>query len=263
MGHIPLTVLCIWMEQFMSRRKYAGFNRSVIKAAGENWEDVRRSNSVLRRLERRRATRIEVKGYLAASKIAWKAAVLQQALTYRTIELAAGCAKMWNLGNVLCSILAARALLETISVTLDFEAKLQDHCKAKNFEEMDNLITTHTFATRDESLLAENPELEAKNVLTYIDRLEKTVPGIRKHYLSLSEWCHPNSYGHYFTFGSLNRDTGTVSFSKLKLHGKDLLNHILAVYLMVGLTESAVSRLDDLILKISNDHPAAFPVNQK
>jgi len=216
----------------------------------------------VRRLEKRRATKIEVAGPLAKSKIAWKAAVLQQALLYRTVELGSGCAKMWNFGNVLCSVLAARALLETIALAVDFEAKLQKYLDANDFEAMDNLITSHTFATRDEELLAEHPELDAKNVLTYIDRLETIIAGIRKHYLSLSEWCHPNGYGHYFTFGSLDRNTGTVSFSKRKLHGKDLLNHILAVYLMIGLVESVMNRLDALILKISQAHSAAFPLTK-
>jgi hypothetical protein len=157
--------------------------------------------------------------------------------------------------------LAARALLETIAVTLDFEAKLQEHHKTKNFEALDNLITSHTFATRDADFLAEAPELAAKSVLTYIDRLEPKMPLIRKHYESLSEWCHPNSHGHYFTFGSLNRATGTVHFSKRKLLGEGLLDHILAVYVMVGLIENAMDRMDVMILDISKAHAEAYPIN--
>lgn len=244
----------------MSRRKFAGFNRSVVKAAGENGKDVRRYNSALRRLEKRRTTKVDEAGPLAESQIAWKAAVLQQALLYRTIELGSGCTKMWNFGNVLCSVLGARALLETIAVIVYFEAKLQEHFKATDFEAMDHLITSHTFATRDDELFAEHPELEATNVLTYIKRLDTNLSGILKHYLSLSEWCHPNSYGHYFTFGSWDRNTGTVSFSKRKLHGKELLNHILAVCVMIGLVEAAMDRLDVLVRKISQAHSAAFPV---
>src|SRR6266849_1249360 len=102
------------------------------------------------------------------------AAVLQQALLYRVIELGSGCAKMWNFKNVLGSVLAARALLETIAVTLDFEAKLQEHYKANDFGAWDELITSHTFATREPELIAELPELAAKNVLTYIDRVSTT-----------------------------------------------------------------------------------------
>jgi len=241
----------------VSRRTFAGFSRRVVKAAGENWDDVKSFNSALRRLEKRRATKVKKEGPLAESKIAWKIAVLQQALLYRIIELGGGCATMWNMGNVLCSVLAARALLETIALTADFEAKLQKHYKANDFEALDNLVTSLTFATRDPDALSETPELAAKNVLTYIDRLSAKFPLLRKHYDNLSEWCHPNSYGHFFTFGSLDTDTGTVSFSKRKLHTKGMLDHILAVYLMIGLIVDLMNRLDILIQDIAKAHFAA------
>jgi len=64
----------------MRPRKCRGFNGSVIRAAGENWDDVRRFNQVLRRLDKKRAKSIVVKDRFAQSKLAWKAAVLQQVL---------------------------------------------------------------------------------------------------------------------------------------------------------------------------------------
>jgi hypothetical protein len=134
-----------------------------------------------------------------------EAAILQQVLLYRCVGLASGCAQMSNFGNVLCSVLSARALLETIALALDFEKNLQTHVSAKDFVKIDELITLHTFSTRSENMLAEKPELKAENVLNHIDRLEKTMSGIRAHYDFLSEWCHPNSAGHYFTFASLDR----------------------------------------------------------
>jgi hypothetical protein len=203
---------------------------------------------------------VVVKDQFAASKLAWKTAVLQQVLLYRCVALGSGCAKMWNFGNVLCSVLAARALLETIALTLGFEANLHKRIAERDFGKIDELVTQHTFSTRSKSMLADLPELEAKNVLNYIDRLEKTMPGIRHHYEILSEWCHPNSIGHYFTFASLDRTTGTVSFSNQKLQGKDLLNAILAVYVMLGLFESSMERLNTLIGVIARIHAEAYPV---
>jgi hypothetical protein len=248
------------MEKTMRPRKITGFNSSVIKAAGENWDDVRRFNRALLRLDKRRVRSIVVTGQYAVSKLAWKAAVLQQVLLYRCVGLGSGCAKMWNFGNVLCSVLAARALLETIALTLDFEANLQMNVAKKDFGKIDELVTLHTFSTRSERMLDDLPELKAENVLNYIDRLEKMMPGIRAHYEFLSEWCHPNSYGHYFTFASLDKASGTVSFSNQKLHGKDLLNAILAVYVTLGLVESAMERLDTLIRTIAKIHSEAHPV---
>jgi hypothetical protein len=88
----------------------------------------------LRRLDKKRAKNIVVKGQFAESKLAWKAAILQQVLLYRCVGVASGCAQMWNFGNALCSVLAARALLETIALALDFEKNLQDHVSTRDFE---------------------------------------------------------------------------------------------------------------------------------
>jgi hypothetical protein len=246
----------------MYPKQVVGFSRRAIKEAGEKWEEVRLQNYCLRRLVRMRKTKVSAIGPLADSKIAWKAAVLQQALLYRGTELAIGCGRMWNVGNVLCSVLAGRALLETVALTLDFEERLQKHCNEKDLSKIDELINLHTFATKSKSLIAKAPELEAKNVLTYIDYLEKKVSGIRNHYETLSEWCHPNGYGHFFTFGTLDRSSGTVSFSIRKLRGKDLLNAILAVYVMLGLFESTMEKLSALILKVAAMQLAAFPAEK-
>src|SRR3977135_1515628 len=94
-----------------------GFEKSAIDQNIENWEDVDRFNSCLERLLLRRKSEIVVCGPLTESKTAWKCAILQQALLYRITLLARGCADEWNAGNIVCSMLAARALLETMVLT--------------------------------------------------------------------------------------------------------------------------------------------------
>ena len=81
-------------------------------------------NEALQRLSSRRVERITRSGDLARSKIAWKIATYQQALLYRLVSLGSGCALSWNQKNFLCSLLAARALVETAALLLDFENQL-------------------------------------------------------------------------------------------------------------------------------------------
>jgi hypothetical protein len=246
----------------MSHRKYSGFSRSAVKATGENWDEIRECNLVLRRLEDRLVSAIKVEGPFAESKIAWKAAVLRQVLLHRMVELGGGCADMWNTGNVLCSVLAARALLETVAVFAEFQNKTIKHFKESDFKALDELLDNLTFSTRDPNAVKIMPELEAKNVLTYIDRLKKILPPIREHYDRLSEWCHPNGYGHYFTFASLDPRTGTVSFSRESRLATGLFKRLFTVYLLLGLVENAMSRLDVLIVKLAETHSKASPVSR-
>src|SRR5579862_5058079 len=107
-----------------------GFVRSAVDHVGASadWADIEQSNAVLDRLQARRVPEVR----LGASKREWRIAVLQQAFLYRTIALAKGCADAWNAGNVLCSVLAARALLETIAVVEDFERQLSKLVEASN-----------------------------------------------------------------------------------------------------------------------------------
>jgi hypothetical protein len=245
----------------MSRRKTVGFKRSVIKDAGEDWEEVRQFNYVLRRLTKRRLRKIERVGPLE-SMLAWKIVALQQALLYRIVELATGCIRMWNAGNVLCAVLAARALMETIALVLHFDGKLQKQYQENDFKAMEKLVTRHTLSSREAEATAEYPDLRADSVLNYIDHLEKISKyPARKHYESMSEFCHPNSDGHYFSFAKLDTDTGTVAFSSRKTHGNVQLKSILIVYIMLGFVESWMSKLDELVPKIAEAHPPvkAFP----
>jgi hypothetical protein len=84
-------------------------------------------NSTLVRLRNRRVDKIDVSAsvLLLRSKLAWKLATYQQPVLYRIVMLASGCAMNWNARNLLCSYLAARALIETMALFLEFEHELE------------------------------------------------------------------------------------------------------------------------------------------
>ena len=52
-----------------------------------------------------------------------------------------------------------------------------------------------------------NPELPTSiNILTLVDRVEKTMPGFRSSYDSLCECAHPNWAGTLGAYGEIDRD---------------------------------------------------------
>ena len=85
-----------------------GFAKCSIDLNEKKWKDVERFNATLETLISRRKSEIAVTGPFVHSKTAWKCAILQQVLLYRVTMLASGCADMWNAGNIVRSILAAR-----------------------------------------------------------------------------------------------------------------------------------------------------------
>ena len=136
-----------------------------------------------------------------------------------------------------------RALIETVAVLVSFDSKLQKLIKKADFSEIDTLLTNSTFATRDAEMLKSHPHTKATNIITFIDKLERMIPGVRKHYDSLSERCHPNSFGHHQFFGKRDRDTHVVTYSDWD----DLQKHfasVLAGAMLIEFVESCMDRLD-------------------
>jgi hypothetical protein len=191
-----------------------GFEASAIDHTNEKWEEVEKFNACLLRLIDRRKSEVVVSGPLTESKAAWKCAVLQQALLYRVTMLARGCADEWNGGNVACSMLAARALLETIVLSSFIRDEAEKFVDARDIEAIEKLFNEQLFSTKDARVIADGFGHKARSVLTYVDKFEKKIPGLRDHYEFISEWCHPNGSGHVFTYGEIDKQNGTVHFAE-------------------------------------------------
>jgi hypothetical protein len=115
------------------------------------------------------------------------------------------------------------------------------------------------YATRDEEMIKEDPEIAATSVLTYINKFDETARGFRGHYDRLSERCHPNSAGHNFIFSELDRSDGTVRFCEER-EPKRNAKMILAALAPLPLAETISERLDNLIEKVSELHHRVVPV---
>jgi hypothetical protein len=231
-----------------------GFEKASLN--DKDAELVETINSTLTRLKDRRLKELTVSGPFLKSKLAWKVAGYQQAVLYRVVMLANGCALNWNANNTLCSILAARALMETVALLLDFEIQLQRLCNGSDFGGIDDLVNNRTFATRDAEWISQAPETKATNAVTFIDKLERLLPDARRYYDMLSEWCHPNSLGHYMFFATLDTETGTVTYSDQK-HGQEKLDVILGASLLILVVENSIVRLDEAILGLAELHSNA------
>jgi hypothetical protein len=216
-------------------------------------------NSSIERLAGLRAVEINVSGHLARSKIAWKLAVYQHALLHRLVALFEGTALSWNGRCVLSAILSVRALMETTATMAGFADQTAMLLEKEDLAGLDALAMRGLYASRDLEWLKEAPDTAAANILTAIDKFDKRVPGFRKHYDTLSERCHPNSLGHNFMFGQLDRTDGTVRFSEEQQPERNA-QMILAAVGPMSVMESVMAKLDRLIMEISELHHRISPV---
>jgi hypothetical protein len=223
--------------------------------------DIQVFNATLGRLRERRLTEIAISGPFLKSKLAWKIATYQQPVLYRVVMLASGCAANWNGRNLLCAYLAARALFETVAVFWAFEVDLQKLIEKEDLDGIDALITNRTFATRDAELVQSYPATKAIDILTFIDKLEKEggLSRARQHYDSLSERCHPNSFGQHHFFSVRDRTTNVEHYSDLT----DLEKHfdfIFADAMLIEFVERHMNRLDAAIIRVAELQHNIAPV---
>jgi hypothetical protein len=176
--------------------------------------DVERLNAKLEALARRRLERIDILDEpYRRSKTAWKIAMLSNAVTHRFVSLAEGVALSWNHANFLSAVLNGRAMVETAAFYWDFADRFGQLAQISDFAAVDALAMNSLFGTRDEELLRDHPEHKARQILNSIDLIDKTlITGFRSHYDGLSEFCHPNSFGHRGLFSSIDHQTGIASF---------------------------------------------------
>jgi hypothetical protein len=214
-------------------------------------ESVRRVNATLAELARRRQGEIRAAGPFGQSKLAWKIASYQQALLHRIVMLTEGAFGAWNAGNVLTGFLCARALVETVAVMTDFARRLQVCLENGDLTGANGLVNNRTFATRDNVILARRPETPSVNVLTLIDKLDAGgLSGVRNHYDSMSERCHPNAIGHHQLFAATDYSARIVKFSATKNILRNF-HHILGALMLVEFVENLMDELDEHVAQVA------------
>ncbi|WOH53790.1 hypothetical protein [Bradyrhizobium sp. sBnM-33] len=155
----------------------------------------------------------------------------------------------WNSDNV-GAYLPARAPIETIALLLDLEHELKKHIAASDIDALNALFDQSDIATRHKKWIEGNPESEAINVITLIDRMDKrTGSGVRGHYYLMSERCHPNYLGHHQLYGTL--DVGTTSFSETKNIERHRGCFILGAILLLLLDEHCIDGLDNEVDRVA------------
>ncbi|WP_457586037.1 hypothetical protein [Ensifer canadensis] len=216
-------------------------------------------SSALSRLSGRRVAKIEVEGPLLRSKLAWKIAVYQQALLYRIVSLGAGAVRACEAEDILVGILAARAVIESVSVFQDVVSKIERYLQLEALDEIDNIVMSRMFSTRDREAVEDNPKFKSVNVLTSVEALDRVIPGVLQHYRLLSERCHPNSMGHHQFFATTDKKTGAVTFSVGKRTQSERESAMAGV-MLVALVEPLMDRLDSLIMLTAELQHRVSPV---
>jgi L-amino acid N-acyltransferase YncA len=219
----------------------------------EEHEDLDEICATLERLAQRRKDQISAYSPEMMAMADINLTTYREALLYRVVATASGAIVCWNTGNVLCSFLAARALLETVAILHDLNKAIARALKSRNLHEIDSHTYRKMFATRSEKILSTKPELFSTNVVTFVNALseEFSEPILRQAYDLMSERCHPNSSGTTSMFAAMDANTGIVTFSDRQNTGW-AFRLIYSIVAVVKPAERIFDELDEAIMSVKS-----------
>jgi hypothetical protein len=112
------------------------------------------------------------------------------------------------------------------------------------------------FAARHEFFLDMEGAYKAGSILTYIDRMDKSLfhdkkPRLRDTYEFLSEFVHPNHLGILGMYSDDYYDEGRIEFGKTVKKKELLLPNLAVALAMIWLVENAAADIDDLMPRLA------------
>lgn len=228
------------------------FDRSTVEAAGVDWARAAAVNNGLMKLAAERLPQIDLSSeVLVRSKLAWKLATFRQVLTYRLVDLCSASCEQWNSGSSLASIVLARSAFETCALVEYASHALVAPINAEDLAAIDDLVMTQLFGTRIKGWLEGGEFPRAMNVITAVQRLDKTIPGSEAHYDRLSDIAHPNSQGTHQFYATTDRATATVFFTRQRRSRAEVFSHVVAAVGTAQWARRRLLELDEQVVKIS------------
>lgn len=131
---------------------------------------------------------IDPSGKPVMPKVVWKLKTYVEITKHRVADFSIAVCNEWNMGNVGAAFVLVRCIYENQAYIFDILNQIESFIQNKDFNSCDDLIMNRLFGTKISQ--AGLPKIQ--NVLTVIDKLDKTIPGYRHHYDILSEFSHPN-----------------------------------------------------------------------
>ena len=144
---------------------------------------------------------VDPAGISLHAKIPYKVICYREALIWRTEELAKAAYINYTKEYLSVAITLTRAMMEGAAAVWYLHEAIKKAIKSKSVEIFDDKIMRMLMGSKNNIT-----DLEAINVLSFIDAVEKEIPKFRNCYESLCEYSHPNWSGTSFLYSQIDHD---------------------------------------------------------
>jgi hypothetical protein len=190
---------------------------NVRQFAVENRELFDKIDQWCLEIESRKEECITLSSKNPIDRIIWKLKTYEQFSIYRVADLTATIFQCWQYRRQAASFILKRAVLESAATLYDMVERLKPFISEGKIEDIDFLIMNVLFSNR----VDKDSPFHAFNILTSLDHLEKTFPGIRRIYDYSSEYAHPNSDALLGLYGVVDTDSSSCRIEPDKSFTKD------------------------------------------
>jgi hypothetical protein len=186
------------------------------------------------------------------SKTAPKAYAIHAGLLHRTADLAEAAIGLYKRLENLPAHVLTRSVLETSALLYYFWCTLEKAVESKEAKEADDILMRMVFGARNTE-----EEMQAVNILTAVDTLDKDARGVRAMYDYLCEVAHPSWMGNVGHYGGAGESSYALYLDKE--HEVVPPEAALAVVseLLIGLHESN-DAVQDVLLHFETLHEQEY-----
>ncbi len=144
-------------------------------------------------------------------KIPYNAIIYRESLIFRIEELARGAVLSYERNDICAAIVLVRALLESVAANwylMELIKNNQERLESDIHDKILRLLLGH------KNKESEMPE--AINVMTFLDKVEKKIKGIKSTYENLCEYSHPNWHGTSLLYAKNDYKNLMTTFGKFQ-----------------------------------------------
>jgi hypothetical protein len=172
-------------------------------------EDLTEARQLAAGLSASLPDKIEIAALGVRSKAPFQLLTVREALIWRTEELARGACDALEKEDFTVAALLIRSIAESAAMTWYLLEILENRKGYTPAQLNDKLM--RMFAGSKNGW-ADGPE--AVSVLTFVERLNRKLPGFQAAYNSLSEYAHPNWLGVSGLYSKIDRENFTVHYGR-------------------------------------------------
>ena len=180
-----------------------------MSAEPRSWDnDLGEARELSQRLTSSLPDKVEVAAINTLSKAPFQLLTVREALFWRTEELARNACDALDKEDFAVAALLTRAIAESAAMVWYLLEILEQRSNYSPGELNDKLMRMFGGSKQ----WSDAPQ--AINVLTFVQRMNKTIPGFEAGYASLSEYAHPNYVGVAGLYSKIDRKNHTVYFGR-------------------------------------------------